>query len=250
MKVIAYLRVSADKQAERSYGLEDQRKDVRAVARAIGYRIVRTEVDPGLSGTLPDEERPILLAALKAIRDDEADGLLIPDLSRLSRYLHVQEAILAKVWQMGGKTFSARDYHGEVPRDDPDDPKRTAIRQMAGVLNQLDRALIIKRMRNRHATKAAKGGFAYGSPAYGQRSENRELVPDEAEAAVVARILARHDERASSRQIAAELNAEGVPAKRGGKWQSQTVLRVIYRANSRACEAKPDLTRKPIPGAP
>jgi DNA invertase Pin-like site-specific DNA recombinase len=228
MKVVAYLRVSSRGQARDGYGLEAQRADVKRYCRDAGHRIVRWETDPGLTGTLPDQERPALLASLKAIRDGEAEALVIPSLNRLARLLHVQEAILAKVWQMDGRVFSA-EIHGEVLTDDPDDPMRTAMRQMAGVFAQLDRAMILKRMANGKAAKAAKGGYVHGRPGFGYRADHRELVADPAETAVVARILAMAAEGVSYRAIAATLNDEGIPTKRGSTWHPTTVARVIQR---------------------
>ncbi len=41
------------------------------------------------------------------------------------------------IWRDGGHAFS--DDQAEILRDDPDDPMRTALRQMQGVFAQLDR---------------------------------------------------------------------------------------------------------------
>lgn len=49
---------------------------------------------------------------------------------------------------------------GEVRRDEPDDPMRTAIRQVMGTFAQLDRALLVKRLRDGGAAKARAGGHA------------------------------------------------------------------------------------------
>src|SRR5207245_141061 len=132
-----------------------------------------------------------------------------------------QEAILATVWKSGGVVHATA--RGEIPPDDPDDPMRTAIRQIMGVIAQLDRAMIAKRMRNGRKAKAAQGGYAgYGSPAFGQRSVDRELVTDEREVAVTARMRQLRGQGLSYRLIAAQLNAEGLESKRGGAWHSQT----------------------------
>lgn len=227
MNLTAYLRVSTNGQVDK-YGLPAQETDVRAFAKRHGHRIVKVETDGGLTGTLSDDERPALLAALRSVRDGRAEGILIPSLNRLARLLTVQEAILAKVWQLGGKVFAADT--GEITPDDPDDPMRTAMRQMAGVFAQLDRAMLVKRMRNGRAEKARRGGYAgYGSPAFGQQAKDGELVPDETESAVVARIAELRASGASLRQIAAQLAAEGSTPKRGGSWHPQTVARVLAR---------------------
>ena len=73
----------------------------------------------------------------------------------------MQEAILAEVWRSGGRLHASG--HGEVLEDDPDDAMRSAMRQMAGVFAQLDRALTVKRMRDGRKAKAAAGGKASGS---------------------------------------------------------------------------------------
>jgi hypothetical protein len=56
------------------------------------------------------------------------------------------------------------------------------------------------------------------------------LVAAPAEQAVARRIRRLHRGGLSIRAIAAALNAEGVPAKRGGKWHPTTVARVLERA--------------------
>jgi len=229
LRLIGYRRVSTNGQVDR-YGLPAQLTDLRAYARHGEVRLVRVETDDAKSGTLPADERPGLLAALKAVEKGEADGLLVPgDLDRLARELIVQEAILSQVWKAGGAVYTTT--RGEILADDPDDPMRTAIRQFMGIFAQLDRALIAKRMRNGRKAKAAAGGYAgYGSPAFGQRSVDGELVTDDREAAVAARIRELRSEGSSLRQIADQLNAEGLRPKRGGMWHPMTVGRVLERA--------------------
>jgi len=227
-KLIGYRRVSTAGQIDR-YGLPAQETDLRTYARAGKNQLVRIETDGAKPGSLPPDERPGLLAALKAIERGEADGLLVPgDLDRLARELIVQEAILSRVWKSGGVVHATT--RGEILADDPDDPMRTAIRQFMGVVAQLDRALVAKRMRNGRKAKAAAGGYAgFGSPAFGQRSIDGELVTDEDQAATIARMRELRGAGLSYRLIAAKLNEGGLKSKRGGSWHPQTVARVLER---------------------
>ncbi|HUK67446.1 MAG TPA: recombinase family protein [Streptosporangiaceae bacterium] len=237
MKVIAYLRVSTERQVKDGYGLADQNKQVRAWCRDNGHKLVRLVTDDAKSGTLDAAERPGLLDVLKAIRGGEAEGVVMRDLDRIARTLTVQEAVLAKVWALGGHAFIVTSSD-EVPKDDPDDPMRTACRQMAGVFAQLERAMLLKRMRNGRSAKADKGGYAgYGSPAFGTTSQDKTLVPDSREQEIITVIRQRSGEGASTRQIAAELNATGLLSKRGGDWHSETVARVLRRHTNTAPEA-------------
>jgi DNA invertase Pin-like site-specific DNA recombinase len=233
VRLIGYRRVSTVGQVDR-YGLPAQEADLRAYARSNreAVTLVRTETDEAKTGILPPDERPALLAVLKAIESGEADGVLLPgDLDRLARELVVQEAVLSRVWKLGGVVHATT--RGEVPPDDPEDPMRTALRQFMGVIAQLDRAMAIKRMRNGRKAKAAAGGYAgYGSPAYGQRSEAGELVPDQVQAEGIEVMCELYRAGRSVRQITAHLNAAGIPAKRGGRWYPQTVARALARAAS------------------
>jgi DNA invertase Pin-like site-specific DNA recombinase len=228
MRVIGYLRVSTERQAKDGYGLADQEKQIRAWCRANGHRPVRLIRDDGKSGTLEAAERPGLLDVLRAVRGHEAEGVVMRDLDRIARTLTVQEAVLAQLWSLGGHAFVVTSAD-EVPQDDPDDPMRTAMRQMAGVFAQLERAMLAKRMRNGRAAKAEAGGYAYGGPPYGQRAAGGQLIPDEDEQGVLARMRQLRDGGASLRQIAVQLNDEGIPARRG-QWHAQTVSRALERS--------------------
>lgn len=232
MKLVAYRRVSTPGQVTDGLGLDVQKARIREWAKAAGHRVIEWQEDPGITGTKDEAGRPGILAVLKAVRDGQAEGVIMTDLGRLSRLLTVQEAILAKVWEYGGHLFTVES--GEVLPDDPDDPMRTAMRQMAGVFFQLERAMIIKRLRNGRTEKARQGGYAgFGSPAFGLRSVDKELVTDETEQAAAARITALRDEGKSLREIIAVLDAEGIRAKRGGGWSPSTVSRVLTRAGRR-----------------
>ena len=204
-----------------------QEKLIRSWCKANGHKLIRVESDNGKSGTLPDAERPSLLAVLKAVDTGEADGVVISSMDRLARLLHVQEAILGKVWQAGGHIFSVDA--GEVTADDPDDPMRTAMRQMVGVFGQLERAMIASRMRAGRHLKAEGGGYACGAPALGWRAEGGELVADDVEAATLERIRELRKDGASLRRMAETLTAEGHATKRGGRWHPETLRLILAR---------------------
>jgi DNA invertase Pin-like site-specific DNA recombinase len=227
LRLIGYRRVSTAGQVDR-YGLPAQLTDLKRYAREAGAVMVTVETEEAKSGTLPADERPALIAALKAIEAGKADGLLVPgDLDRIARELIVQEAIMTRIWKLGGVVHTTT--RGEIEPDDLDDPMRTAIRQFMGVVAQLDRAMVVKRMRNGRREKASAGGFAYGSPAFGQRSHGGELVADETEQRAISRIKELNAAGASLREICGTLADEDIKSKRGGQWHPVTVSRVLAR---------------------
>ena len=52
MKIIGYIRVSTDQQAESGLGLEAQRKAIEAYAKNLGQPIVEFYSDEGICGAL------------------------------------------------------------------------------------------------------------------------------------------------------------------------------------------------------
>jgi DNA invertase Pin-like site-specific DNA recombinase len=249
LRLVMVRRVSTTAQASDGYGLDAQESDCRRYARITSnpkIRVVHSVVDGderSTSGRSTIDERPGLLEALEWLQDGRADGILAPNLDRLARELTVQEAVMSYVWAIGGRVFTADD--GEQVEDDPRDPMRTAMRQMRGVFHQLDRAMIVKRLTEGREAKGQRGGYAFGAPRYGQQAVDNELARNEQEAAVLDRMRRWQAEGLSIRAIAARLNEEGVPAKRGGRWHAATVQRLLSpeareRARQRSERARAD----------
>jgi DNA invertase Pin-like site-specific DNA recombinase len=230
MRLVAYLRVSSEGQLD-GYGLDSQQRAVRAWAKANGHRIVHTCVDEAISGALEAADRPGLACALDAITTGMADGVIVARLDRLARQLTVQEATLALVWQRGAKVFTADT--GEVHRDDPDDPMRTAIRQVMGVFAELDRKMVAKRLRDGRFAKAAAGRKAVGDYPFGYgatgKGRDRDAGPIDAEQKAVARIVELRRAGRSYREIAAALDAEGHRPRRAASWSAAAVRNVALR---------------------
>ena len=231
LRLVMVRRVSTTTQASDGYGLDAQESDCQRYARKATHpkvRIVHGVVDGderATSGKSTIDERPGLLEALEWLQDGRADGILAPNMDRLARELTVQEAVMSYVWALGGRVFTADD--GEQLEDDPRDPMRTAMRQMRGVFHQLDRAMIVKRLGEGREAKGKRGGYAFGAPRYGQQAIDNELVRNDQEAATLKQMLRWQAEGLSMRAIAARLNAEGVPSKRGGQWHPATVQRLL-----------------------
>lgn len=230
MKLVAYLRVSTDRQAEEGFGLDVQHQSIKKWCKQHDHRIVAVTADEGVSGTVQAEDRPGLADALALIRHGRAEGLVVARLDRLARSLAVQEAALAVVWRHGGTVFSVDQ--GEVVEDDPEDPMRRAMRLMVGVFSELERATITARLRARRRMKAEQGGFAYGAPGFGHRAENRDLVPDDEEQATLVRIAELRSAGCSVRAICRQLEAEGRRPKRGQRWHPGSLNRILHRLES------------------
>lgn len=227
MKLAAYVRVSTTGQADDGYGLEVQRGAIERWAKANGHKVVRWCSDAGVSGAVDAIDREGLSCVIDAVESGEAQGAIIARLDRLARTLHVQEAALAHVWRSGGRVFTVES--GEVLQDDPDDPMRKAMRQMVGVFSELERSMIVKRLKDGRRTKAQKGEYAYGSPHYGYRAEGGALVADQGEQAALERIQELRAEGRSYREVASILTQEGFRPKRSDRWHVESLRRIVAR---------------------
>lgn len=229
-RIVGYARVSTKGQLD-AYGLDTQWSDIEHFAERFEFELVTRREDGAKTGSLPLEQRPGLLAALEDIQAGDVAGIVCGRLDRFARELTIQEAALKYVWDAGGQCWTA-DV-GEWMRDDPDDPMRTAMRQMAGVFAQLDRAMIAKRLRDgmkakRAAGKHATGQYRYGTHGVGRgRERDAGVNPDEQGAVEIVKSMkaAGHTYRA----IATALNESGINPRRAAAWSPAVVWNIANR---------------------
>jgi len=226
MKLVAYIRVSRKDQLS-MYGPERQREEIVDFARRNRHRLV-AEIMEDISGTVPTCQRDGWAEAVAMTCNGQADGVVILDLSRLSRDLIEQEQALREITRCGALLFSCS---GEEQRviEDPEDPQRTLVRQLVGAVNQYDRAQIVRRMQAGRRIKKAAGGYAGGQPPFGWRGgdASKELVPNPAEQAVLVRMRELAADGLPTRAAAEVLNGEGWRTRRGGLWSSPMVAKYL-----------------------
>jgi len=94
----------------------------------------------------------------------------------------------------------------------------------------MSNAPIKTRLEQGRKAKAERGGYiGYGSPAYGERAVDGELVEDPDEQQVIELIRRHHKSGKSLQQIANWLNQNGYKTKRGRLWKRVSVKRVLDR---------------------
>jgi DNA invertase Pin-like site-specific DNA recombinase len=127
--------------------------------------------------------------------------------------------------------FSTSAAEAGYLTDDPDDASRKLIRQVLGAVAEYERSMTALRLRSGRQRKAKDGGYAYGSPPFGYRVEDGDLVPDEGEQDTIGRALELQKGGSSIRAIATTLTQQGRLTKRGGtRWHPTTVVRVLGRS--------------------
>ncbi len=114
---------------------------------------------------------------------------------------------------------------------------RTALRQVVGVFAELDRRMVVKRLRDGRRAKADDGRHATGSYAYGYagsgKGKARDAAPHPDEQRAVARILELRTAGQPYRTIATALDAEGLRPRRAERWSAMAVRNVAVREQQR-----------------
>jgi DNA invertase Pin-like site-specific DNA recombinase len=218
MAVYGYIRVSTTEQALGG-SLADQERRIRGVALMRGQAVDRIFAEPGISGSVPLEQRPMgseLAAALRL-----GDILVLAKLDRAFR--NAADALnRADAWREAGVDLIVADMGTDpVTRDG-------AAKMFFGMLAlvaEFERGRILERTAEGRRAKAQKGGHTGGSAPFGYRIEGRgreaRLIPDPKQQKALAAIR-RLRGSMSLRGIAKE-----VSTKHGVEISHEAVRRVL-----------------------
>lgn len=220
---LGYVRVSTDEQARDGVSLEVQRARVEAYAEAKGLKLVGVLADEGISGK--SLERPALQELLAQCKRGTVAHVIVWRLDRLTRRTR---HLLTLVEDL----FLARhiELHSVSESLDTSTPHGRFVLTLFGGLAQMERELIGERTRSALAFKRQKGQPTSHPPlGFRANGKRRRMVPVPKELATVRRILARWRAGGSYAGIAEDLNADGVPTKRGRRWHASTVRAVVQR---------------------
>lgn len=93
-KVVGYIRVSTEIQADYGYSLEAQRQDIVRYCELYNLELIEIVADEGISAK--SMERPGILKALNILMSGMAGGLIVAKLDRLTRSMRDLAAMLEK----------------------------------------------------------------------------------------------------------------------------------------------------------
>lgn len=229
MRLVGYIRVSTDRQAEQGLGLQEQERAIRRWAKTQGHRLVEVFQDSGQSGANGLDSRIGLGEALAALRTGLGQGLVVYRLDRLARDVVLQETLLREIWGYDCQLYSTSESEADYLVDDPEDPSRKLIRQVLGAIADYERGMIRLRLMSGRRAKSALGGYAFGAPPFGYAAANKRLVPEPHEQEALKLMAALRDGGLSLPQICTELEQAGFRPRRGRRWYPTSVSRCLSR---------------------
>jgi DNA invertase Pin-like site-specific DNA recombinase len=219
-RVVGYLRVSTDKQAERGVSLAAQRAKVEAYCELYDLELVAVVEDRGASAkTL---RRDGLDTALAMLRAGEADGLLVVKLDRLTRSVRDLGTLVENYFATGAALLSVSEQI---------DTRSAAGRLVLNVLMsvaQWEREAIGERTSAALRHKQAEGEYIGGQAPYGfQVAGDGSLVEDTDEQAMLREARRLRESGLSLRAVAGELDRHGFRSRTGRRFAAQQVSRMV-----------------------
>lgn len=160
-RVALYLRVSTADQT-----VENQERELRAVAERAGWHIVATYRDEGISGAKGRDKRPGFDQLLKAATRREIDMVAAWSVDRLGRSLQDLVGFLSEIHGSGV------DLYLHQQAIDTSTAAGKAMFQMMGVFAEFERSMIRERV-NSGIARAKSKGQRFGRPKVSLETEEK-----------------------------------------------------------------------------
>lgn len=148
-RVAIYSRVSTN---DGQQTVENQLRDLHQAADRMGWNIVASFTDEGISGAKGRDKRPGLDALMKGIARKDFDMVASWSVCRLGRSLQHLVHLLGELDARGV------DLYLHVQAIDTSTPSGRAMFQMLGVFAEFERAMISERVKAGLARSQKKGG--------------------------------------------------------------------------------------------
>ena len=160
-RVALYLRVSTAEQT-----VENQERELRAIAERAGWQIAAVFTDAGISGAKGRDKRPGFDQLLRGATRREFDMVAAWSVDRLGRSLQDLVAFLAEIHGAGV------DLYLHQQAIDTSTPAGKAMFQMMGVFAEFERSMIRERVNSGIARAKAKGQ-RFGRPKVSLEAEEK-----------------------------------------------------------------------------
>jgi len=223
MKVYAYSRVSGKAQILGTGFDRRQLDSIAAFCNKAGYTIEGV-FEEQVSGTKGEDERDQFKAMVAAILKNGVNTIVVESLDRLAREYRIQEQLLIYLASKGITLITANT--GENVTDAiSQDPMRKAMIQIQGIFAELDKSLLVRKLRLSRERIRQEQGKCEGRKSYRDTTEGRIILNE-------IKKLRRKPigkKRMTYEEIAEKLNVFGYKATNGEPFTGNTVSGILFR---------------------
>ncbi len=229
ISIAGYVRVSGLKQVKLGSSLPEQRKAIKAYARAHGYRIFQIYADKGISGAKAD--RPALMRMKADAKKDLFQKVVFTYLDRFGRSATDTLMNYTYFENLGISLHSIREGL------DTDTFWGRFIRTILAGAAEMERERIRERLIMGLLYRLEKG-LPVGPPPFGYswNREERKLEGHPDQKPIYERIVDDYLVRKKSMSyIAAALNLSGVKSRQGKKWTVTAIMQLLRNPAYKGC---------------
>ena len=215
---VLYARYSSANQTEQS--IEGQTHVCEKYAAQNDIQIVRHYIDRAISGT--SDKRPQFQQMIADSKSKEFEIVLVYKLDRFARNRYDSAIYKKKLRDNGVRVVS-------VTENITDSPEGIIMEGLLEAMDEYYSAELSRKMMRGKEESFQKGYYLNHVPPFGYKLVDRRLTIDEATAPLVPEIFRDYLDGKKIGEIAAELNAKGIPTAAGTRWKPMDVSRLLHR---------------------
>jgi len=217
MRAALYLRASTIKQSEEGYSLEYQRDKLVSYADIKDWEIIREYEDAGESGRTT--KRPAFNQMVEDAKRNMFETVLVYKLDRFSRSLQDLLNVINILHDHGVSVWSVTQAY------DDNTPEGRLMRNMLGSFAQFESEMIGARVKDGMARRAKEGGWNTSPPFGYEMNGGLKVIQNQRD--IIMGIYQNYIKGETMQEIADKLNHDNVRSKWNGKWNPNTVRRIL-----------------------
>ena len=187
-----------------------------------GLTLIHEYRDEAVPGKTGEESRPGFQRMVSDLLSNGCRTVVIESLDRLARQYDVQQQ-LATYLASKGLTLISANTGEDITAALMGDPMRRALVQIQGIFAELDKNLLVAKLRKARERQKLLTGRSEGRRAYGEDKDRPE------EKKILAQMIALHKQGNTPEQIGKFLNAARTPTRYGKLWIGPSISRILKR---------------------
>jgi len=221
-KAYGYLRLSGQGQLDGN-GFDRQEQTIQDFAKSADIKIVKIYQEQ-VSGVKDEEDRPIFQQMISDILRNGVRTIIVERLDRLAREYRIQESLIIYLASKNITLINAGTGE-DVTKAINSDPMKKALIQMQGIFAELEKNLLVKKLRTARETIRAEKKCE-GRKGYNDNPQKRDLL---LKTIKKLRRKPRGKKRMTYAATAARLNEMNIESLTGKKWSGAMIQNFLKR---------------------
>lgn len=222
-KAYGYLRLSGQGQLDGN-GFDRQEQTIKDFAKSVDIKIV-TIYQEQVSGVTDESDRPVFQQMISDILRNGVRTIIVERLDRLAREYRIQESLIIYLASKNITLINASTGEN-ITKSMDSDPMKKALIQIQGVFAELDKNLLVKKLRTARETIREDLGKCEGRKGYNENPEKRDFL---LKTIKKLRRKPRGRKRPTYAATAARLNEMGIESLTRKQWSGAMVQNFLQR---------------------